>query len=90
MPLFLVQLIVVLLGLLGRVWPKALRFRSMAHFLMIVSRYDSVGERYGSRRLADYMQELAVEKGANRHAPQKAMGAGTKVEDLGMESRKQR
>lgn len=48
------------LGLLGNVWPPALHYKSFAHFLLVVSQYDTVGECCGTRRLVDYMQELAA------------------------------
>ena len=50
---------VFLLALLGRLWPTALRYRSFARFLLVVSQYDAVGESCGSRRMVDYMRELA-------------------------------
>jgi len=48
------------LGLLGYVWPAALHYKSFAHSLLVVSQYDAVGECCGTRRMVDYMQELAA------------------------------
>ena len=60
MPLWVIRLAAFSLGLLGHVWPGALRYQSFARFLLIVSQYDAIGESCGSRRMADYMQELAA------------------------------
>lgn len=53
---------VLLLGVLGGVWPSALRYRSFARFLLVVSQYDAIGERCGRHRMVDYMQELAEKR----------------------------
>ena len=44
-------------GLLSYVWGGAARLRAFARFLLIVSRYDAVGECCGTRHLADYFRE---------------------------------
>ncbi len=44
-------------GLLSFVWGGAARLRAFARFLLIVSRYDAVGECCGTRHLADYFRE---------------------------------
>ena len=61
-PLWALRIVIALLGLLGRPWPKALRYRSFARFLLIVSQYDAVGERCGTRRMVNYMQALAAKQ----------------------------
>ena len=69
-PLWLVRIMVFLLALLGRLWPTALRYRSFARFLLVVSQYDAVGECCGSRRMVDYMRQLA----------EKRRGGGTRAD----------
>ena len=56
-PLWVVSAAAAVFGLLARVWGGAARFHAFARFLLIVSRYDAVGECCGTRRLADYFQE---------------------------------
>ena len=68
MPLCVVRILVLLLGLVGGLWPHARRYRSVARFLLVVSQYDAIGECCGSRRMADYMQELADGSGRDRRA----------------------
>ena len=57
MPLWVVSAAAAVFGLLSRVWGGAARLRAFARFLIIVSRYDAVGERCGTRHLGDYFHE---------------------------------
>jgi hypothetical protein len=86
-PLWVVRIAIWVLGLLARVWDGAARVRAFVRFLLIVSQYDAVGECCGSRRLADYFQELAAKGGTGSEgegigAPHRGNGsaqAGTAV-----------
>lgn len=57
MPLWVVSALAAVFGLLSYVWGGAARLRAFARFLLIVSRYDAVGECCGNRHLADYFRE---------------------------------
>ena len=64
-PLWVVRCAIAMLGLLSSIWDGAARARAFARFLLIVSQYDAVGERCGSRRLADYFLELVGNGGTD-------------------------
>jgi uncharacterized protein YbjT (DUF2867 family) len=65
-PLWAVRLMMAFLRLLAYVWAGAMRFHAFAQFLVVISSHDSVGERCGSRHLADHFAELAAQPDQRR------------------------
>lgn len=58
-PMWAVRLMMGFLRLLSLVWSGAMRYHAIAQFITIISTRDSVGERCGTRHLADHFKELA-------------------------------